>query len=60
MQEPSELWTLQRLKNLDKDEFQILWFATFGGPPAAVLDRPEMERIFLECYRNPPPPLLKV
>lgn len=48
-------WTAERLRHLDDDEFTILWFATFGGPPAALLDRPGMERVFLDCYRSGTP-----
>jgi hypothetical protein len=48
MQEPKEPWTLERLGNLDDAQFQILGFATYGGLPAAVLDRREMERVSLD------------
>jgi hypothetical protein len=48
MQEPMSPWTAERLRSLDEAQFQILWFASFGGPPAAVLERSEMERIFLQ------------
>jgi hypothetical protein len=48
-------WTLDKLRRLDEAQFQILWFATFRGPPAALLDRPEMERVFLEYQRSSPP-----
>jgi hypothetical protein len=41
-------WTLEKLGCLDEAQFQILWFATFGGPAAAVLERSEMERVFLQ------------
>jgi hypothetical protein len=51
MQESNKPWTLERLSCLDEAQFQILWFATFGGPPAAVLNRREMEQVFLE-YDN--------
>jgi hypothetical protein len=51
MQEAIASWTLERLGRLDEAEFRILWLATFGGPPAAVLDRREMEQVFLE-YDN--------
>ena len=48
MRDSTGPWTIERLSCLDEAQFQILWFATFGGPPAAILDRQEMERIFLE------------
>jgi hypothetical protein len=52
MQDALGTWTSERLGSLNDAELEILWFATFGGPPAAILERPEMERIFLESYRD--------
>ena len=49
MSKSARTWTRATLERLPDADFQIVWFATFGGPPAMMLPRPEMVSILVAC-----------